>query len=75
VPDIVAIETANVEKISTKIIDMISTAPRQNSLSDLFVMGAIFSPPGKHPIKRFFNNLYDLIKVYEMFGTKANALS
>ena len=53
-PDIVASDTAKVEKISTKIIDMIKTAPRRNSLSDLFVIGAIFSPPGKHPILRDF---------------------
>jgi hypothetical protein len=54
VPDIVAIVTAKVEKISTKIIDMIKTAPRRNSLSDLFFTGAIFSPPEKHPTLRDF---------------------
>jgi len=54
--DMVKNDMAKVEKISTKIIDMISTAPRRvNSIA--LIAGAIFSPPRKHPmLKRLFNN-------------------
>ena len=50
VPDIVAIETANAEKMSTKIKDMMSTAPRRFSFSFLFLADAILIPPQENTL-------------------------